>query len=63
MYLTKSSYSSSLNTSIAGIIYNLFKEMPANAEKLQDILNNFDPEKYQEVINFARAANGGREIE
>ena len=51
------------NTSIAGIIYNLFKEMPANAEKLQDILNNFDPEKYQEVINFARAANGGREIE
>ena len=52
----------SYNTSAAGIFYNLFKEMPANTEKLKNIFDTFDPEKYQEVINFARAANGGREI-
>ena len=30
---------------------------------MQKIVDNFDAEKYQNVINFAKAANGGREIE
>ena len=29
---------------------------------MQDIINNFDKEKYQNVLDFAKAANGGREI-
>ena len=29
---------------------------------MQTIMDNFDKDKYQEVINFAKAANGGRDI-
>ena len=51
------------NTTAAGVIYNLFKELPAQAENLKEIIDNFDPQKYQAVVDFAKAANGGREIE
>ena len=29
---------------------------------MQTIVNTFDPEKFQNVLDFAKAANGGREI-
>ena len=29
----------------------------------KDIMDNFDPEKYQNVTNFAKAANGNRELQ
>lgn len=51
------------NTTAAGIIYNLVKELPNQAENLKEILDNFDPQKYQAVVDFAKAANGGRIIE
>ena len=51
------------NTTAAGIIYNLVKELPNQAENLKEIIDNFDPQKYQAVVDFAKAANGGREIE
>ena len=51
------------NTTAAGIIYNLVKELPNQAENLKEIIDNFDPQKYQAVIDFAKAANGGRAIE
>ena len=49
--------------SISGIIQNIITDLPKQAEAMQDIIDNFDKEKYQNVLNFAKAANGGREIE
>lgn len=48
--------------SLSGIINSLISSLPKNAEAMQDILDNFDPEKFQNVLDFAKAANGGREI-
>lgn len=42
------------DSSIAGIVNNLITQMPVNAQAAADIVNNFDPEKYTEVMNFAR---------
>lgn len=50
------------NTSAAGILAKFIDDLPANAEAAQKILDGFDPEKYQNVIDFARNANGGRPI-
>ena len=49
--------------SVSGIIQNIIADLPKQAEAMQDIIDNFDKEKYQNVLNFAKAANGGREIE
>ena len=46
----------------AVVIQKLVDDLPANAEAMQSIVEKFDPEKYQAVIDFAKAANGGREI-
>lgn len=48
--------------SIAGIIANLIEDLPANAEAAAKIVENFDPQQFKEVIDFARYANGGRDI-
>ena len=50
------------NTTAAAVISKIVDDLPKNAEAAQKIVNSFDKEKYQEVINFAKAANGGREI-
>lgn len=47
---------------VVSLIQNLLVDMPKQAEAMSKILDNFDPDKYQNVINFAKAANGGREI-
>lgn len=47
---------------ISGIVKKLVDDLPANAEAMQNIVNNFDPDKYQAVVDFAKAANGGRPI-
>ena len=47
---------------IAGIISEIIDNLPVRADELADIMQKFDPKKLQEVINFARAANGGRSI-
>lgn len=49
-------------TSVSGIISTFMEQLPARAEQLSEIVDNFDPSKFQEVINFAKAANGGRPI-
>lgn len=49
--------------SVSGLIQSLINDLPKQAEAMQRIVDNFDAEKYQNVINFAKAANGGREIE
>ena len=40
---------------IAGIVANLIESLPTRAEEMQKIVDNFNPEKFQEVFNFAKA--------
>jgi hypothetical protein len=47
---------------IASVINNLMENLPKNAEAAADIINKFNPEDFQRVIEFAQAANGGRPI-
>jgi len=47
---------------ISGVISELVNSLPERAEEMQKIVDNFDKNKFQEVINFAKAANGGRDI-
>ena len=49
--------------SISGIFKNFVSNLPQQAEAMQNIVDNFNKEDFQEVLNFAKAANGGREIE
>ena len=48
--------------SMSGIISEVIEQLPLQAEEMQKIVDNFDPEKFQNVINFAKAANGGRDV-
>lgn len=49
--------------SAAGIIKTLSEDLPKNAIAAQEIINNFKPEQYQAVTQFAKAVNGDRNIE
>ena len=49
--------------STSALIQSLVSDLPRQAEAMKNIMDNFDPNKYQEVMNFAKAANGGREIQ
>ena len=51
------------NTTAAALISKFIDDLPANAEAAQKIVDNFDPNKYQAVVDFAKAANGNRSIE
>ena len=44
------------------LISKFITDLPANAEVAAKIVDEFDPEKFQQVIDFATAANGGRPI-
>lgn len=48
--------------SIAEIINRLIDDLPGNAEIAANIVNSFKPDQFKEVVNFARYANGGRDI-
>lgn len=48
--------------SLAFTFSDFLNKLPDQMEKVAEIVNNFDPEKYQNVIDFATAANGGRNI-
>ena len=48
---------------VAGIMSKLIDDLPTNAQAAMDIVNNFDEDKFQAVKDFAKAANGGREIQ
>lgn len=41
--------------SFAGIANNFITNLPENAQAAADIVDNFDPDKYSEVVNFAKA--------
>lgn len=44
------------------IITKALNSIPDKMEEVAKIVNNFDPSKYQAVVDFANAANGGRSI-
>lgn len=44
------------------VLQSVIQDLPANAAAAADIVKNFDPKQYQAVIDFATAANGGRNI-
>lgn len=48
--------------SVASIVNKFVDDLPAAAQAAMGIVDNFDKEKYQAVIDFAEAANGGRPI-
>lgn len=48
--------------SAVGLIQSIINDLPAQAQAAADIVNSFDKEKYQNVLDFAKAANGGRDI-
>lgn len=41
--------------SFAGVANNFITNLPENAQAAADIVDNFDPDKYSEVVNFAKA--------
>lgn len=46
----------------AAVLTRIIQDLPKNAAAAKEIVDSFDPSKYQEVVNFATAANGGRNI-
>ena len=51
------------NRSAAALIQTFIQDMPKNAATAAEIVENFDKEKYQNVIDFAKSANGNRPID
>ncbi len=48
--------------SVGAIINSLINNLPKNAETAAKIVESFDPKQYQAVVDFARYANGNRDI-
>lgn len=48
--------------SIAGVINDIIENLPVQAEQMQKIVDNFDQEKFQNVLDFAKSVNNGRLI-
>lgn len=49
-------------TSAAALLQSFIQDLPKNAQAAAEIVENFDKDKYKEVVQFARDANGGRPI-
>jgi len=52
---------SNLN-SLNGIVNRIIDDLPTQAEAAAKIVNDFDPDKFKNVVDFATWANGGRNI-
>lgn len=50
------------NSTAASVIRSFIEDLPANAEAAMSIVENFDPDKYKAVVDFAKAANAGRAL-
>ena len=46
----------------AAVLTRIIQDLPKNAAAAKEIVDSFDRDKYQEVVDFATAANGGRNI-
>ena len=49
-------------TSVGAVITKLINDLPANAEAAAKIVDGFNPNQFKNVVDFARYANGGRDI-
>lgn len=49
-------------TSAASVMRNFINDLPANVEAASKMVESFNPEKYQAVVDFAKAANGNRAL-
>ena len=52
----------SYRNTAAAVLTRIIQDLPKNAAAAKEIVDSFDPSKYQEVVDFATAANGGRNI-
>lgn len=50
------------STSASALLQSFINDLPTQAQAALDIVENFDPDKFQAVKDFAKAANGGRDI-
>lgn len=50
------------DNTILGVINNVIESLPLQADEIQKIVDNFDEEKFQNVLNFAKEANAGRPV-
>ena len=50
------------NTTFAGFITKFIDEIPGQTEEMNKIMENFDQDKFKEIVNFVKAANGNRDI-
>ena len=48
--------------SAASLISKIIDDLPRNADAAQKIIDNFDKEKFKEVMNFVKAINNGNDI-
>ena len=46
----------------AAVLRTFVQDLPKNAAAAKEIVDSFDREKYQNITDFATAANGGRNI-
>ena len=53
---------SSYKHSAAAMVQKLIVDLPKNAEAAAKIVENFNPEQFKNVMEFAKYANGGRDI-
>lgn len=56
------SNNSSYRHSAAALVQTMIQDMPKNAAATREIVDNFDKEKFNNVVEFAKSANGGRPI-
>lgn len=47
---------------ITSVLNSFIENLPGNAKAAKDIIENFNPEQFMNVISFAQAANGNRPI-
>lgn len=50
------------NNTLASVLNGFIDRLPVNAEQAMEIINKFNPEDFQQVLQFAQVANGGRPI-
>ena len=54
--------SSKYKASAGNVLRQFINDLPANVEAASKMVESFNPEKYQAVVDFAKAANGNRPL-
>lgn len=62
MYIEHLNVKERYKHSVAGVINSFIEDLAPNAQNAAQIINNFNPEMFQNVLKFAEAANGGRPV-